>query len=74
MEVQLSPALQTKLSRLAEQQGRDSSALITEAVERLVSYDEWFVAEVDKGLLAADRGEFIDHEAVRTMADSRYPS
>lgn len=74
MEVQLTPDLQSKLTRMAEQQGRDSAALITEAVERLVSYDAWFISEVDKGLAAADRGEFTDHQAVRAMIDSRYPA
>ncbi len=74
MEVQLSPDLQSKLTRLAEQQGRDSASLVTEAVERLVNYDGWFISEVEKGLAAADRGDLIDHESIRTMIDSRYPA
>ena len=61
MEVQLTPDLQSKLARMAEQQGRDSAALITEAVERQVNYDAWFISEVEKGLAAADRGELTDH-------------
>ena len=74
MEVQFTPDLQSKLTRMAEQQGRDSAALITEAVERLVNYDTWFTSEVEKGLAAADRGELTDHQAVRAMIDSRYPA
>ena len=74
MEVQFTPDLQSKLTRMAEQQGRDSVALITEAVERLVNYDTWFTSEVEKGLAAADRGELTDHQAVRAMIDSRYPA
>jgi predicted transcriptional regulator len=73
MEVRLNPDLQAKLTRLAAQQGRDSEALVVEAVERLVSYDEWFLQEVEKGLAAADRGEFVDHEDVRKLIDRRYP-
>jgi predicted transcriptional regulator len=65
MEVRLKPGLQAKLTRLATQQGRDSEALVVEAVERMVNYDEWFLQEVEKGLAAADRGEFVDHEDVR---------
>jgi predicted transcriptional regulator len=41
--------------------------------KRLVNYDEWFLREVDKGLAAADRGEFVDHSDVRKMIDERYP-
>jgi hypothetical protein len=42
MEVHFSNDLQTKLARLAAQQGRDTSSLVVEAVERMVDYDEWF--------------------------------
>lgn len=73
MEVHFSNDLETKLSQLAAQQGRDSSALVVEAVERMVDYDEWFLREVDKGLAAADRGEFVEHEDIRKLIDSRFP-
>jgi len=73
MDVPLNPELQAKLRRLAEQQGRASTALIVEAVERMVNYDEWFLREVDKGLAAADRGELVDHSDVGKMIDERYP-
>jgi predicted transcriptional regulator len=43
------------------------------AVEHLVSYDEWFLREVDKGLAADDRGELVDHADVRKLIDQRYP-
>ena len=55
MEVPLSPDLQAKVRRLAAQQGRASAALIVEAVERLMNYDEWFLREVDKGLASCRR-------------------
>jgi predicted transcriptional regulator len=73
MDVPLNPDLQAKLRRLAEQQGRASTALIVEAVERLVNYDEWFLREVDKGLAAADSSRLVDHSDVRKMIDERYP-
>ena len=43
MEVNLSPELQAKLERVAEQQGRNTESIVREAVERLLGYDEWFV-------------------------------
>jgi predicted transcriptional regulator len=73
MDVPLNPDLQAKLTRLAAERGRDSAALVIEAVERMVNYDEWFLREVDKGLAAADRGELVDHSDVRKMIDQRYP-
>jgi len=73
MEVDLTPDLEAKLARLAAEQGRDTGALVREAVERLVNYDEWFVREVEKGLAAADRGELIDHEEIGKLIAQRYP-
>ena len=73
MEVRFDPRLQEKLTRVAAEQGRDSEALVVEAVERMLGYDEWFLREVEKGLAAADRGEFVDHEDVRKLIDHRYP-
>jgi predicted transcriptional regulator len=73
MEVHLSPDLQAKLAELASQQGRDSEALVVEAVQRMVNYDEWFIREVEKGIAAADRGEFVDHDEVKRRIERRYP-
>ena len=73
MEVNLSPELEAKLKRKAAEQGRDSQSLVREAVERLVSYDEWFLREVEMGLAAAERGEFVDHEEVGKLIDGRFP-
>jgi len=73
MDVPLNPDLQAKLSRLAAEQGRASESLVVEAVERMVNYEEWFLREVNKGLAAAERGEFVDHADVRKMIDERYP-
>jgi predicted transcriptional regulator len=64
MEVNLSPELQAKLERVAEQQGRNTESIVREAVERLLGYDEWFVREVEKGLAQIERGEVLDHKEV----------
>jgi len=73
MEVRLNPDLQAKLAQLASQQGRDTEALVVEAVERMVNYDDWFIREVEKGIAAADRGEFIEHAEVGKRINQRYP-
>ena len=74
MEVQFTPDQQAKLSRMASAQGRATEALVQEAVEQLLGYEEWFSREVDKGLVAADKGEFVEHDAVRQMIETRYPA
>lgn len=74
MDLQLTPEQQAKLSRIASEQGRAAETLVQEAVERFLNYDDWFSREVDKGLAAADRGEFVEHAEIRKMIDSRYPA
>ncbi len=74
MEVDFTPEIEAKLSRMAAEQGRDAKAIVRDAVERFVDYDEWFVREVEKGIAAADRGEFVEHDEVRRIIDRRYPS
>lgn len=73
MEISLTPEIETKLSRLAADQGRSLQALVAEAIERMVAYDEWFLREVEKGLAAADHGDLSDHEDVRKLISGRYP-
>jgi predicted transcriptional regulator len=64
MEVTLSPDLQAKLTRIAQERGTDAQALAREAIERMVEYDDWFVGEVEKGLAQIERGETLSHEEV----------
>ena len=72
MEVNLNPDLQAKLNRLAAARGSDAGALVQEAIERMVDYDEWFLREVEKGMASADRGELIDHEDIGKLIEGRY--
>ena len=64
MYVSFPSELDFRLSKLAAQQGRDRSALILEAVERLADYNEWFAWEVERGLEEARMGQTLPHEEV----------
>lgn len=70
MEIDLSPELQARLDLISSQQGRDSKELVREAVERLVSYDDWFLRQVEIGLQQADRGELLEHDDVVNRMES----
>jgi predicted transcriptional regulator len=73
MEVRITPDLEAKLARLATERGQDTQALVQEAIEKFIDYDEWFLREVEKGLSAADRGELTDHEDIGKLINRRYP-
>lgn len=70
MEIDLSPELQARLDQISSQQGRDSKELVREAVERLLSYDDWFLRQVEIGLQQADRGELLEHDDVVNRMES----
>ena len=71
MEVNLSPDLQAKLARIADQRGCDGESLAREAIERPVDYEEWFTREVDRGLAQIERDEVLTHEAVGARLEKR---
>jgi predicted transcriptional regulator len=64
MEVELPPDLEIKLNLLAAEQGRAVAQVVSEAVERLVDYDTWFMKAVQEGAVHADRGELLPHDEV----------
>jgi predicted transcriptional regulator len=64
MEVRFAPEKEERLHRLAAQQGRGAEELVQEAVDRMLEYETWFIAEVEKGLAQVDRGEVLDHDEV----------
>jgi predicted transcriptional regulator len=79
MEVSFPSDLEEKLANLASVRGRDSAALVVEAVEHLVEHDAWFVAEVEKGLAQIEAGQTLSHEEVGTnlkqyLASKLFPS
>ena len=64
MEVPFTPDVQAKINRLASERGRAAEQLVLEIVETYIDHDQWFRAEVQKGLAQLDRGESIPHEEV----------
>jgi predicted transcriptional regulator len=69
--VELTEAQEAHLRAEAERQAVTPEAMMATWVQRQVDYDAWFCAEVQKGIDAADRGEFIPHEEVVARAEVR---
>lgn len=62
MEIHLTPELEAKVAESAAQQGRTADELVQDAVARYFDDEAAFLAAVDKGLAAAERGEFIEED------------
>ena len=55
------------LDALASEMDRDRSYLLNEAVGNYLELNRYQVELVEKGIAAAKRGEFVEHDAVRKM-------
>jgi predicted transcriptional regulator len=62
MEVHFTPEQQARLAQLATQAGTDAERVVTDVVARYLEGEARFVAAVEKGIAAAERGEFIEEE------------
>jgi predicted transcriptional regulator len=65
MELHLPPESEAKLNALAQRTRRGTDELLQEAVDHLVTYNDWFERKVKDSIAAADRGDTVPDEEVR---------
>lgn len=66
--LRLDGGLRVKLDKLAEATRRSRSFLAEEAIREYVELNSWQIAEIQKGLAEADRGEFATEAEVKRVA------
>lgn len=70
--VRLDQETKAKLESLSRATRRSKSFLAAEAIGRYIADEAAFIAAVEEGIAAADRGELLDHEEVLgELADRR---
>ena len=62
MSMRLPTELANQLGALAEATGRTKSFLAVQAIQDFVAREAWQVAEIQKGLVEADAGDFATDE------------
>jgi predicted transcriptional regulator len=62
MEVHFSPEQQAKLTQIATKAGTAPERLVANVVARYLEEEARFLAAVEKGIAAAERGDFIEEE------------
>ena len=72
MEVHFPPELQARLAELAAQQGRDPTEIIEEVLSRYLEDEARFLKAVDRGIEAAERGEFIEEEEMHRRIEQMF--
>jgi predicted transcriptional regulator len=72
MEVHFTPEQEAQLAQIAVQSGTDTARLVTNVVVRFLDEETRFLAAVEKGLAAAERGEFIEEEEMDARLETMF--
>jgi predicted transcriptional regulator len=62
MEVQLTPEQEAQLAQIATKAGTNPERLAKDVLVRYLGDKAQFIAAVERGIAAAERGEFIEEE------------
>lgn len=72
MEVHLTPAQEAQLAQIANKAGTAPERLATNVVARYLDEETRFLAAVEKGIAAAERGEFISEEEMDARLEAMF--
>src|ERR1035437_8026967 len=72
MEVHFTPEQQAQIAQVASKAGTVPERLVTNVVVRYLGEEARFLAAVEKGLAAAERGEFIEEEEMDARLEAMF--
>lgn len=72
MEVLLSPEQHAQLVQIATQAGTNPERVASKAVARYLDEETRFLAAVEKGLAAAERGDFIEEDEMDARLEAMF--
>ena len=72
MNVHLTPEQEARLSQIAARAGTAPERLVTSVVARYLDEEARFLAAVEKGIAAAERGEFIEEEEMDARLEAMF--
>ena len=72
MEVHFTPEQQAQITQIAAKAGTFPERLVTNLVVRYLSEEARFLAAVEKGIAAAERGDFIEEEEMDARLEAMF--
>jgi predicted transcriptional regulator len=72
MNVHFTPEQEERLSQIATKAGTAPERLVTNVVARYLDEEARFLAAVEKGIAAAERGEFIEEEEMDARLEAMF--
>ena len=74
MEVHLSPTNEARLIEFARRTGKNAVQLVEEALDRMLAYEERFLAAVEEGRASSRRGDLLEHDEVVERIEEAFRS
>lgn len=62
MEIELLPRQVAELTEIATQTGRGTDELVRQAVDQMISENEWLRQQAEIGIEQIERGDFLEEE------------
>jgi predicted transcriptional regulator len=72
MDVQLTPEQEAQLAEIATKAGTNAERLAKDVLVRYLDDEARFLAAVDPGIAAAERGEFIEEEEMDARVERMF--
>jgi predicted transcriptional regulator len=72
MEVHFTPEQQAQLTQIATKAGTAPERLVATVVTRYLDEEARFLAAVERGIAAAERGEFIEEEEMDARLEAMF--
>jgi predicted transcriptional regulator len=72
MEVHFTPDQEARLAQIADNAGTNPEGLVREVVVRYLDDEARFLSAVEKGLAAAERGEFLEEEEMDARVERMF--
>jgi predicted transcriptional regulator len=71
MELHFTPEQEAQLAQMAQHAGKPVEQYLTDAALAMLHNRDVFLAAVQEGIDAADRGEFVEDDEVRRWLEER---
>ena len=72
MEVHFTPEQEAQLSQMATKAGTNPERLVKDILVRYLDDEAQFLTAVEKGIAAAERGEFIEEEEMDVRIERKF--
>jgi len=72
LEVHFTPEQEAKIAEIANSKGTDPENLVKDLLSRCLDEEEQFLTAIERGLAAAERGEFVEESEMDARVERMF--